>query len=156
MIGWLIDFFYIYFIYFLNIFNWLCYYSCPIFTPLYSSLPYTPLPPSFPHLSSCPWVIYISSLASPFLVLFLTSPCIFCTYQLCFLFLVPFPQFSSFTLLTDNPPHDLHFCDSVPVLVVCVFDFLGSIVDSCQFVVILLFIFLVFFYFLGKSLQHFI
>ena len=42
---------------FLNIFYWLCYYSCPIsprFTPLH---PAHPLPPTFPHYSSCPWVI---------------------------------------------------------------------------------------------------
>ena len=34
---------------------------------------------------------------------------------------------------TNNPPCVLHFCDSVPVLVVClVFVFvLGSVVDSC-------------------------
>ena len=30
-----------------------------------------------------------------------------------------FPPFSSLPLPTDNPPCDLHFCDSVPVLVVC-------------------------------------
>ena len=54
---------------------------------------------------------------------------------------------------TDNPPRDLCFCDSVPVLVVCLvhFCFLGSVVDSCEFVVILLFIALTFF-FLDKSL----
>ena len=51
---------------------------------------------------------------------------------------------SPFSLPTDNPPCDLHFCDSVPILVVCLvcfcFYFLGSAVDSCEFVVILLFI----------------
>ena len=60
------------------------------FSPLYSLQPYTSLPPAFPHLSSCPWVVHISSLASPFPTLFLTSPCLFCTYHLCFLFPVPF------------------------------------------------------------------
>ena len=87
-----------------NIFYWLCYYSCPI-------------PPL--RLSSCPWVIHISSLASTFPILFLTSPCLFCTYYLCFLFPLSFPLFSPLSLPTDNPPCDLHFCDSVPVLVVC-------------------------------------
>ena len=64
---------------FLKIFYWLWYYSCPIspFIPLH---PAHPLPPSFPYLSSCPWVIHISSLASPFPILFLTSPCLFVTY----------------------------------------------------------------------------
>ena len=42
-----------------------------------------------PH-SSRPWVVHISSLASPFPILFLTFPCLFSTYHLCFLFPVPF------------------------------------------------------------------
>ena len=37
--------------------------------------------------------IHTSSLASTFLILFLTSPCLFSTYHLCFLFLVPFPHY---------------------------------------------------------------
>ena len=72
---------------------------------------------------------------------------------LCFLFYVPFPRSSPHH--TDNLPSDLHFCDSVPVLVICLgcfcFVFLGSIVDSSEFVAILLFIVLIFF-FLDKSL----
>ena len=53
----------------------------------------------------------------------------------------------------DNPPCDLYFCDSVPVPVVClVFVFLDSVVDSCEFVVILLFIVLIFLFFLDKAL----
>ena len=100
------------------------------------------LPPAFPHLSSCPWDIRISSLASPFLIPFLTSPCLFCTYHSWFLFSVPFPPFSPLLLPVDNPPFDLHFCDSLPVIVVCLvcFCFLGSVVDSCEFIVTLLFI----------------
>ena len=35
------------------------------------------LPPAFLHLSSCLWVVHISSLASPFPILFLTSPVYF-------------------------------------------------------------------------------
>ena len=124
------------------------------FSPFYSSPPCTaPLPPAFPTLSSCPWVVHVSSLASPFPILFLTSPCLFCACQLCFLFPVPFPPFSSFPLPADNPPNDLHLYHSVPVLVVCLvcFCFLNSVVDSCEFVVILMFIVLIFF-FLNKSL----
>ena len=88
---------------------------------LYPPLPCTPTSTSIPYLSWCPWVIHVSSLASPFPVLFLTSPCLFCTYHLCFLFPVPFPPFSSLTLSlpADNLPCDLHFCESVPVLVIC-------------------------------------
>ena len=125
------------------------------FSPLYSPLPCTFPPSSVPTtLSSCPWVIHISSLASLFPILFLPSPCLFCTYYLCFLFPVPFPSFSPLPLPTDNLPCDLHFCYSVPVLVVCLVCCcccLGSVVDSCEFVVILQFIFLIFFFF-DKSL----
>ena len=61
------------------------------FPSLYSSLPSTPLPPAFSPLTSCPWVMHRSSLASPFPLLFLTSPCLFSTYHLCYLFSIPFP-----------------------------------------------------------------
>ena len=87
-----------------------------------------------PSLSWCPWVIHISSLGSIFPKLFLTSPCLFSTYHLWYLFPVPFPSFSPSHSPTDNIPCDLHFSDSFPVLVVClvfVFLFLGSVVDSC-------------------------
>ena len=101
-----------------------------------------PIPPALPHLSSCPWVVHISSLTSPFPILFLTSPCLFCTYQLCFLFLVPFLPFSSLTLPADNLLCDLYFCESVPLSLIgwicfcfCfVFVFLALVVDSCEFV----------------------
>ena len=89
------------------------------FSPLYSPPPCMPLPPSFPHLSSCPWVIYISSLASPFPILFLTSPVYFVPTIYASYSLDLFPPFSLLSLLTDNPPCDLHFCSAVLVLVVC-------------------------------------
>ena len=119
------------------------------------------LPQLFPHLSSCPWVIHISSLASPFPILFLTSPCLFYSYSLCFLFPVHFPPFSPLPLPGDNLPCDCHFCESVPILVVCLvrfcvrfhdcFCFLVSVVDNFEFA-ILLFIVFIFFFFLDKSL----
>ena len=91
----------------------------PIF-PLLSPSAWYHLPSSNPRpLSSCPWVMHKSSLASPFPIFFLISPCLFCTYQLCFLFPLPFPPFSLLLLPADNPPCDLYFCDSVPVLIVC-------------------------------------
>ena len=87
------------------------------------SFPLCPSPPGTPHSlqqsphhSSCPWVMHISSLASPFPILFLTSTCLFCTYQLCFLFPVLFPH-SPLAPRTNNLPCDLHFYDSVPFLV---------------------------------------
>ena len=115
------------------------------FLPFFPLLPVSLLPPSLLHFSSCPWVIHRSSLSSPFPILFLTSPCLFCTY-LPFMFCIPctFSLIIPLLLPADNPPCDLHFCDSVPLLVVCLvhcfFCFLGSVVNSCQFVVILLFI----------------
>ena len=129
----------------------------PILSSLYSH-PVHPLPPAFPHFSSCPWVIHISSLASLFSILFLTSPCLFCTYHLCFLFPIPFPPFSPHPLPDVNPPSDLCFCKSVPILVVCLvcfyfcFCFLGSVAGNCEFVFTLLLVFLIFFFFLDKFL----
>ena len=132
----------------------------PLFSPLYSSPPCTPLPPAFPQLRSFPWVVHISSLASISPILFWTSPCLFCTYHLCFLIPVPFPPLPPCLLPNDNPPCDLYFCDSVPVLVnslvfcflFCFCFCLGSVVDSCEFIVISLFVLLITFFFLGKSL----
>ena len=43
------------------------------FSPLFPSALY-PSSPSITPLTSCPWVIHINSLASPFPILFLTSP----------------------------------------------------------------------------------
>ena len=85
--------------------------------------PFTPLHPAhalssaFPPYSSCPWVILISSLASTFPIPLLTSPCLFSTYHLYYLFSVSFPPLSPSPV--DNSPCDLHFCGSVLVLVVC-------------------------------------
>ena len=87
------------------------------FQPVIPLCPAHLFPPAFPPFSSCPWVIHISSLASPFPILFLPpSPCLFSTYHLCYLFSVPFPPLSSSHSPDDNPPCDLHFCDYVPVL----------------------------------------
>ena len=122
----------------------------PVFPPLPLSTQYHPsLQHSSHPLSSCPWVVHVSSLASPFPILFLTSPCLFCTYHFYFLFPVPFPPFFPFLLPADNSPNDLHAYDCVPVLAVCLiyicFCFLDLIVDSCDFVVMLMFIILIFF-----------
>ena len=73
-----------------------------------------------------------------------------------FILLIPctFPPISPLPLPADNPPYDLYFCNSVPLLVVCLvlgFFFLISVFDSCEFVVILLFILLIIFFFLDKS-----
>ena len=88
------------------------------FLPFIPLHPAPPLPPASPPISSCSWVIHISSLASPFPILFLPSPCLFSIYHLCYLFSVPFPTLSPSQSPIDNPPCDLHFCGSVSVLVV--------------------------------------
>ena len=145
-------------LYFLNIYFIDYAITVVPFPPPFSPLqPAHSLPHAFSHLSPCPWVINISSLVSTFPTLFSTSPCPFYTYHLCYLLLVPFPLLPLLPFPADNLPCDLHFCDSVLVLVVCLVHcwfcfFLGSDVDSCEFVVILLFVFLIFFFFLDKSL----
>ena len=124
-----------------------------------SIFPLGPPPPSTPISSSnpppplriYPWVLHISSLAIPFPILFLTPPVyldlpIFASYSLHLLPIPPFP------FPTDNPPNDLHVYDSVPVLLHCLVSYLPSIIDSCEFIAILMFIVLIFFFFLYDSL----
>ena len=124
----------------------LSYFFLP-FIPLH---PVPPLPLSFPDLSSCPWVIHVSSLASSFPILFLTSPCLFCTYHVCFLLPLPSPHSTP----TPSPLITFHV---IFISVICscsssslTFFFFGAVVDNCEFVVVLLFVFLMFF-FLDKS-----
>ena len=121
LLQWIWDFFLSIFI-FLNIFidYAITVVPFPPFTPLH---PAHPLPPTFCPYSSCPWVILISSLASTFPILFLPSPCLFATYHLCYLFSVPFHSLSPSNSPVDNPSCDLHFCGSVPVVVVCLVHF---------------------------------
>ena len=121
--------------------------------------PFFPLPhyvqyPSslqqFTPFSSCPWVIHISSLPPPFPIL-LTSLCLFCTYQLFFVFPYLFPH----SLPSPSPVITLHVISIPIILFLCrcllsLFIYLGSVVDSCEIVLILLLIVLIFF-FLDKS-----
>ena len=89
-------------------------------------------PPAFLlPLTSCPWVVYISYLASPLPILFLTPPVYL---YLPILLLIPCtsPPVLLLPLPIDNPACDLHFCDSIPVLVVCLVCFgLGFFRSSC-------------------------
>ena len=114
-------------------------------------LPGTPIPSSNP----LPWFMSMGHAYKFFgfsiSYTVLNNP-LSCTYQ----FVLLNPRTLSLILLlplsADNPPNDLHICDSVPVLLVCLVCFLGSVVDNCEFVVILLFIVLIIFFFLDKSL----
>ena len=108
----------------------------PLFLPFIPLCPTTPLPPAFPTpLSSCPWVVHISSLASPFPILFSTFPyfvpTIYASYSL---YLSPHSPSSSSPLIT------LHVISiSVILFLFQLFAFLvfifvlGSVVDGCEF-----------------------
>ena len=111
-------------------------------------LPLGPPPPSIPlslrqlpHYCTCPWVMCISSLATPFPILYFTSTWLFCHY-LCILLntltsspipspLHPFPHTS---LSSGNCQNTLCIHDSVSVLLVCLVCFLDSIVDTYVFI----------------------
>ena len=58
--------------------------------PLCPPPPNIPFPPAIPTLSSYPWVMHLSSLASPFPILFLTSLCHFVLNNLGFIIPSPF------------------------------------------------------------------
>ena len=136
---------------FLSIFYWLCYYSCSKFS-LFAITAWYPLPScnTCPHplLSSCPCIVHTSSLASPFPIPYLVSPCLFCTYQLCLCIPVPFPHSSSFFLPDDNPPHDSVLCSGCLSMILFMFWLFAQLfslfftfsVDSGEFVAILKFI----------------
>ena len=116
------------------------------FFPLSPPSPSTPLSlRQSPHHNSCPWVTCTSSLATPFPILYCTSPWLSCNYL-----------FVLFNPLTSSPfpPHppaiwqpskcspDPWFC-----LWTCLLSlFLDSIVDRYVFMAILLFIVLIFFF----------
>ena len=123
------------------------------FLPFISLHPTHP-PTRIPPFRTCPWVVHINSLASAFPILSLTSPCLFSTYHLCYLLSVPSPH-SPLPFPAGNPPCNLHFSNSVPVLVVCLVHFCFCLCfrfgfNNCEFVVILPFVFFIFF--LDKSL----
>ena len=75
--------------------------------------------------------------------------CLFCSYH--FILLHPC-TFSVIPLPSGNPPNDLSIYNFVSILLVCLICFLDSVVGSCEFISILLFIVLIIFFFLNKSL----
>ena len=84
------------------------------FLPFIPLHPAPPIPPAFLNLVHAMghtykfFGFYIS-------YIILNLP-LFCTYNLCFLFPVPFPPFSPLPLPTENLPCDLHFCESDLIL----------------------------------------
>ena len=115
---------------FLSIFYRLCYYSCPnFFLPFIPSLPCTlpsssiPLHPQFISMGYTSklfgFISYtilnlpLSNLCLPIMLL------VSCTFS---------PPILPLSLPTDNPPCDVHFSESVPVLVIClVFGFVFQV-----------------------------
>ena len=93
--------------------------------PLYPSSSLHLLTLQHPPLSSCPWVVHISSLCCLFLTPFFISPHYFMPTNYTSSLYLP-PTIPPYPLPTENPPCDVHFSDSVPVLAVClVFAFIG-------------------------------
>ena len=91
--------------------------GCPNLFPF---LPLHPVPPftlAITALSSCQWVMHVSSLATPFPLLILTSSCLY--LPICSFNPYAFSLFCPSPLLTDNPANDCHIYDSVSVLFVC-------------------------------------
>ena len=133
---------------FLSIF-WLCYYSGPIFFSLFSL---SALHPS--SLQHSPPLIHVQGSKHKFFGFSFSYTIVNLPLSiLClpFMLLIPCTFIPHSPLPTYNPPCDLHFCDSVLVICLVCFCYLDSVVDSCEFVVILLFIVLIFF-FLDKPL----
>ena len=94
----------------------------PFISPLYSPLPYTPLPLAFltlVHVHDQTCKCFGFSISHTILNLPLSM------FHLKFMLLIPctFSPILPLSLPADNPLCDLHFCDSVPVLVVHFFFF---------------------------------
>ena len=140
------------FLYFKIIFYWLYYYSCPSFSSFASLHQAPPSPSGNPHTIAHVHGSWVGSLAIPFPILYFISPWLLCNY----LFILLNPHTSSpipHNLLTSgNCQNTLHIHDSVSVLLVCLVCFLDSIVDRYVFIAILLFIVLIFYFCLSKSL----
>ena len=96
----LLSYFFIFPVLFKNIFYWLCYYSCPNFSPIASLHPVPPFPPASTPLvhvhGSCIQVLWLLH----FLYYSYHPPVYFVPTNLCFLFPVP-PLFSAFPLPAD-------------------------------------------------------
>ena len=96
-------------------------------------------PPSTSHTlrqssqhCSCPWVMSISFLATPFPLLYFTSPWLFCNYLFVFLNPLTSSLIPSHPLPSGNYQNILCIHDSFSVLVCSVY-FLDSIVDRYVF-----------------------
>ena len=104
-----------------------------IFPLLPASTQQLPLPQAIPTPCSCPWVMCVSSLATPFLILYCTPPWLFCNY----LFVLRNPLTSSpippLPLPSGNHQNTLCIHDSISVLLFCLVCFLDSVVGRFVF-----------------------
>ena len=121
------------------------------FPPFIPLCPVPPMPPVFPNPSFMSMGYAYNFFGFSISYTILNIPLFILCLPIVLLIPCTFLPFSPYPLPTDNPPCDLHFCDSVPVLVVCLVSFLfvclGLVVVSSEFVVILLFTFLIIFFF---------
>ena len=76
----------------------------PVF-PLTPPPTATPITYSNPPLSSCPWFMHVSSLVTPLPILFLSSFCLFCTYQFVLLNPCTFPTPTPTPILSLPTPN---------------------------------------------------
>ena len=84
----------------------------------------------------------------------LNTPLSICIYQLCFLIPVYFSPFSPFLLPANNPPNDLHFYDSIPVLVVCLVCFWFWFFGRVQLLIVVSLLSFYCFYFWSSSFSQ--
>ena len=108
----------IYLFFFLNIFIDYAITVVP-FSPFYSRSPCTPPPTHIPPLQFTSMGHTYKFFGFSISYTILTLP--LSIFYLPFMLLIPCTFSPSISLLlpADNPPCDLHFCDSVPVLVFC-------------------------------------
>ena len=111
--------FYLFFNLFLKL-----YFIDYAFTVVPIILPLPPAPSRTPHslrqfwhLCLCPWVMHLSSLAAPFLILYCTSPWLFCNY----LFVLLSPLTSSPIPVNTSPIWKPSKCSSYPRFWLCSF-----------------------------------
>ena len=138
-------------LFFIIIFYQLCYFSCPDSSPFAPLHPAPPTPFGNPHTIVQIHGSGIGSLATPFLILYFTSPWLFCNYLFILLNPLTFSSIPPSHLPSGNHQNALQIHDSVSVLFICLVCFLDSIVYSYVFIAILLVIVWIFF-FLNKSL----
>ena len=140
--------FQVYISFLLSLLYWLCYYSFPnFFLPFIPTLPGThQLCSISPPLSSYPWAVHISSVTIVSYTILNVYPSILC---------LPITLLNPWTFRSSSPLKTLHLISiSLVLFLFCLlsFCFWGSVVDSWDFAVILLFTVLIYSFFLDKSL----